>query len=98
MIRSWHILAVLLFTPSVAPADVVVAARTIRLTDVGPPAIIDRNQIVPLIFERAGLRINSEGRSLMRAGPGDIIRVMNLSSRLTVTGKVQPDGRVTVSH
>lgn len=74
------------------------AGRPIRTSDVGPPAIVERNQIVPLIFERNGLRISTEGRSLERAGPGEFIRVMNLSSRTTVTGRVSQDGRILVSQ
>ncbi|MEQ9175559.1 MAG: flagellar basal body P-ring formation chaperone FlgA [Alphaproteobacteria bacterium] len=87
------------------PADVigketrvaVYAGRPLRLADIGPPAVIERNQIVPLIYEQAGLRIVAEGRSLSRAGAGERVRVMNLSSRSTVTGRTGPDGRVFVS-
>lgn len=74
------------------------AGRPIRATDVGPAAIVERNQIVPLIFERNGLRISTEGRSLDRAGPGEFVRVMNMSSRATVSGRVSADGRVLVSQ
>ena len=72
------------------------AGRPIRRSDLGPAAIVDRNQIVPLIFDRNGLRITTDGRSLARAGPGDTIRVMNLSSRSTLFGTVQPDGSIKV--
>ncbi|MFN3207682.1 MAG: flagellar basal body P-ring formation chaperone FlgA [Roseovarius sp.] len=74
------------------------AGRPIRPGDVGPPAIVERNQIVPLIFAANGLRISTEGRSLDRAGPGEYVRVMNMTSRNTVTGRVGPDGRVLVSQ
>jgi len=74
------------------------AGRPITLTDVGPPALIERNQIVPLVYEMNGLRILSEGRSLARAGPGEYVRVMNMSSRTTITGRVMPDGRVRISQ
>lgn len=74
------------------------AGRPIRATDVGPPALIERNQIITLIFDRGGLEIATEGRSLTRAGPGEAVRVMNLASRITVSGRVLPDGRVLVSH
>ncbi|VAV93559.1 Flagellar basal-body P-ring formation protein FlgA [hydrothermal vent metagenome] len=74
------------------------AGRPITLADVGPPALIERNQVVPLIYEMNGLRILSEGRSLARAGPGEYVRVMNMSSRTTITGRVMPDGRVRISQ
>lgn len=74
------------------------AGRPIRRSDIGQPALVDRNQIVPLVFERNGLRITTEGRSLGRAGAGEPVRVMNLSSRNTVSGRVLPDGRIMVSQ
>ena len=73
------------------------AGRPIRPGDVGPPAIVERNQIVPLVFEQGGITIISEGRALARGGEGDVIRVMNLASRITVSGRVRPDGRISVS-
>ncbi len=74
------------------------AGRPIQLSDVGPPAVVERNQLVPLVFEKAGLNISTEGRALDRAGVGELVRVMNLSSRTTVTGKVLADGSITVSR
>ena len=74
------------------------AGRPIRAGEIGPAAIIERNQIVTLIYEQAGLTIAAEGRSLARGGAGDRIRVQNLESRNTVTGTVAEDGTVRVSN
>lgn len=73
------------------------AGRPIRTSELGQPAIVERNQIVPIIFTSNGLRITTEGRSLSRAGSGEVIRVMNLQSRNTVYGKVTSGGQVIVS-
>lgn len=73
------------------------AGRPIRADDLGPPAIIDRNQRVALSYVEGGLAITAEGRALGRGGVGDVIRVMNLSSRATVSGRIDPDGVVRVS-
>lgn len=74
------------------------AGRPIPFDAVGPPAIIDRNQIVPLWFESAGLSISTEGRAMERGGVGDRIRIMNLQSRSTLFGFVQPDGTIKVTQ
>jgi flagella basal body P-ring formation protein FlgA len=58
--------------------------------------VVERNAIVPLVFRRGGLSIQSEGRALDRAGDGDVVRVMNLSSRQTVTGVATASGAVVV--
>lgn len=74
------------------------AGRPVRVGNVGPPAIIERNQVVRLSYLQGGLEITTDGRALDRAGAGDLVRVMNLVSRATVTGRVLPDGTVSVSQ
>lgn len=70
--------------------------RPVRPQDVGTPAIVDRNELVPLVFEGGGLQIRTEGRALGRASAGDVIRVMNLASRNTVTARIGEDGAAYV--
>jgi len=70
--------------------------RPIRLQDVGPPALVDRNEIVILVFEAGGLEIRADGRALSRGAFGDRVRVMNLASRSTLFGTVASDGTVHV--
>ncbi|MFT6676190.1 MAG: flagella basal body P-ring formation protein FlgA [Sulfitobacter sp.] len=72
--------------------------RPIMAGDIGPPAIVTRNQIVKLRFETSGLWIVTEGRALERGAIGDRLRVMNLNSRATLFGQVQPDGSIRVSY
>ena len=72
--------------------------RAVQAHHVGPPTLIERNHIVPLIYLRGGLQIMTEGRALDRAGAGDYLRVMNLGSRATITGRVGEDGRIEVSQ
>ena len=70
--------------------------RPIRPEQVGAPAVVARNQIVPLAFVAGGLTIVTEGRALSRGGVGDLIPVLNLASRNTVQGRVLPDRSVRV--
>jgi flagellar basal body P-ring formation protein FlgA len=74
------------------------AGRPVRAGDLGPPAVVERNQIIPLIYTSSVLTIATEGRAMDRAGPGETIRVMNLSSRNTVTARIGPDGAAYVSQ
>lgn len=73
------------------------AGRPILFDDVGPPAIVDRNQIVHLEYLSSGLKISTEGRALQRGGVGDLIRIMNLQSRATLFGLVQANGTIRVT-
>lgn len=72
------------------------AGRPVRSGEVGPPALVERNQVVPLIYRAGGLVISAEGRALGRAGLGETIRVMNLASRQTVSGRIRADGTIVV--
>ncbi|MDO9639071.1 MAG: flagellar basal body P-ring formation chaperone FlgA [Pseudotabrizicola sp.] len=71
--------------------------RPIRDDQVGPPTVIARNQVVSLSYISGTLAISTDGRALDRGAAGDVIRVVNLSSRNTVHGRVMPDGTVRVS-
>ncbi|MDZ4088333.1 MAG: flagellar basal body P-ring formation chaperone FlgA [Tabrizicola sp.] len=72
------------------------AGKPVRLGDLGPPTLVERNQLVTLVYVSGGLAISTEGRALARGADGDQIRVMNLGSRNTVTGRIGPDGAVYV--
>lgn len=86
------------------PADVVgqearvtlYAGRPIRPGDIGPPAVVERNALVELVYAAGGLSIRAEGRALARGGAGDRVRVMNLSSRTIVVARLAGDGRAHV--
>lgn len=70
--------------------------RPILPEHVGAPALVERNQPVVVFFQNGGLTIATDGRALSRGAEGDIVRVMNLSSRNTISGQVQANGSVVV--
>lgn len=72
------------------------AGKPVRLSDLGAPALIERNQVVTLIYLAGGLAITTEGRASARGSEGELIRAINLASRATVSGRVGPDGAVHV--
>jgi flagella basal body P-ring formation protein FlgA len=73
------------------------AGRPIRPGDIGPPTLVERNELVLLRYRRGPLLITAEGRALGQGSVGDRIRAMNMTSRQPVTGVVAPDGAVEVS-
>ncbi len=76
---------------------VLYAGRPVMAGDVGPPALVERNQIVRLVFRAGPVSILAEGRALGRGGVGDMLSVMNLDSRNTVSGLIGPDGSIHVT-
>jgi flagella basal body P-ring formation protein FlgA len=88
------------------PADVIgqeakttlYTGRPVYVEDIGPPALVTRNQIVLIEYQSAGLRIATEARALQRGAAGDRIRIMNLDSKATLFGRVQENGTIRVSE
>ena len=74
------------------------AGRPILASALGPAALVERNQTVLLIYQSTGLSISTEGRALDRGGEGERIKVMNLTSKATVTGVIGPGGVVYVGR
>lgn len=72
--------------------------RRIDPSTLTPPTLVGRNQIVTIAYERDALRIEAEGRALSAGSAGQIIRVMNNASRVTVSGRVAPDGTIVVQQ
>jgi flagella basal body P-ring formation protein FlgA len=72
------------------------AGKPVQPGDLGPPTLVERNQMVTLVYLSGGLAISTAGRALARGSEGDAVRVMNLGSRNTVTGRIGPDGAVYV--
>ena len=66
--------------------------RPLQSTLLQAPKLVSRNQIVQMNFIRGSLRIVTEARCMTEGAAGDIIRVMNVESRTTVSAQVQPDG------
>lgn len=72
------------------------AGRPIPFANLVPPALVERNQLVSLVFRSGSLDIRVDGRALGRGAEGDEIRIMNLASRSTVFGTVAGPGLVSV--
>lgn len=59
--------------------------------------LVSNGAEVKLIFSEGGLLIMTTGSALQDGSIGDIVRVRNDDSGVTVSGAVQPDGSVRVS-
>jgi flagella basal body P-ring formation protein FlgA len=78
--------------------EVLYAGRPIQPDQVGPPALVMRNQPVQMSYTAGQLQIATEGRALGRAAAGESVRVMNMTSRNTVMAIVQGPSLVVVSN
>ncbi|MGO9771075.1 MAG: flagellar basal body P-ring formation chaperone FlgA [Roseiarcus sp.] len=69
----------------------------IPLAGVDNPRLVANGAEVKLFYMEGGLTIVTSGAALEDGKAGDVIRVRNSDSGVTVTGAVQPDGTVRVS-
>ena len=72
------------------------AGRPVLQSNLGSPTLVQRNQVVSLVYLAGSLAISAEGRALSRGSEGETVRVINLASRTTVSGRIGPDGAVYV--
>jgi flagella basal body P-ring formation protein FlgA len=70
--------------------------RPILASQIRERALIERNQVVRLLYRQGGLTIEIEARALSRAAAGETVRMMNLESKNTISGRVMSDGSVQV--
>jgi len=73
------------------------AGRPVLLSDLGPPTVVRRNDLVTVSYRIDGLLIRVEGRALERGGIGDTVRVMNQTSRATLLTRITGPQNVMVS-
>lgn len=71
--------------------------RPINPAQLRPPLLIDRNDLVTVRFHKGGIDITTEARALEPGAAGQRIRLMNLTSRNTISGYVTADGSVSTN-
>ena len=71
--------------------------HAIPLSGVSNRKVVANGAEVSLIYSEGGLLIMATGAALQDGSIGDIVKVRNSDSGVTVSGAVQPDGSVRVS-
>lgn len=73
------------------------AGQAIKSTDLAKPDLVQRDQNVTLIYDAAGLYLTMRGKALENGTEGDVVNVMNLQSKRTVSGTVVGRGQVSIT-
>jgi flagella basal body P-ring formation protein FlgA len=73
------------------------AGQALRVADLAKPDLVQRDQNVTLIYETAGLYLTVRGKALEGGTEGDVVNVMNLQSKRTVSGTVSGRGQVSIT-
>src|SRR3954471_21713479 len=62
--------------------------QALKAADLAKPDLVQRDQPVTLIYEATGLYLTVRGKALEGGTEGDVVNVLNLQSKRTVTGTV----------
>src|SRR6266851_8639689 len=73
------------------------AGQPLKLADLAKPDLVQRDQSVTLIYESVGLYLTIRGKALEGGTEGDVVSVLNLQSKRTVSGVVVGRGQVSIS-
>ena len=73
------------------------AGQALRTTDLTKPDLVVRDQAVTLIYKAAGIYLTVRGKATEAGTEGDVVSVLNLQSKRTVSGVVVGRGQVSVS-
>ena len=73
------------------------AGQALRVADLAKPDLVQRDDNVTLIYESAGLYLTIRGKAVENGTEGDVVNVLNLQSKRTVSGVVIGRGQVAIS-
>jgi flagellar basal body P-ring formation protein FlgA len=72
------------------------AGQALKVADLAKPDLVQRDQSVTLIYQTAGLYLTTRGKAVDTGTEGDVVSVLNLQSKRTVSGVVTGRGQVTI--
>ncbi|WP_119168026.1 flagellar basal body P-ring formation chaperone FlgA [Algihabitans albus] len=70
--------------------------QPVRISEVGEPVLVEKNQMVLLRVQTAAMQLTAQGRAMEDGARGETIRVINTKSSTIVTGTVTETGLVVV--
>jgi flagella basal body P-ring formation protein FlgA len=73
------------------------AGQAVRVADLVKPDLVQRDQNVTLIYETPGLYLTVRGKAIEGGTEGDVVNVMNLQSKRTISGVVTGRGQVSIT-
>ncbi len=72
------------------------AGQALKGADVSKPDLVQRDQGVTLIYDTVGVHLTVLGKALDNGTEGDVVNVLNLQSKRTISGVVVGRGRVAI--
>ncbi|MCE7887110.1 MAG: flagella basal body P-ring formation protein FlgA [Alphaproteobacteria bacterium PRO2] len=71
--------------------------KPLKTIDLEAPQVITRGDIVTMLFQSGALTLTASGKAMEHGAKGDVIRVVNNSSKKTIEGLVTGEKEVTIT-
>lgn len=81
---------------NMTPRRVAASGKPLSLNDIESPKMVERGDMITLVFENGPMTLTAKGKSLQAGAVGDTIRVSNLESNKNLQGVVTAHREVTI--
>jgi flagella basal body P-ring formation protein FlgA len=71
--------------------------QALKIADLAKPDLVRKDQAVTLIYQASGLYLTIRGKALEAGTEGDVVNVLNLQSKRTVSGVVTGRGLISIT-
>lgn len=79
------------------PRRALKAGETVRQADLAKPILVEKNQLVTVVYASNGLMLSMRGRAQANGSMGDTVRVHNPQSKRMIEGTVSGSAQVTIT-
>ncbi len=79
------------------PRRMISAGQPIKVNDIQAPQVVERGEIVTMIFKRGPLQLTAQGKAMENGAKGDMIRVINTGSNQSIQGTISNPREIIVT-
>ncbi len=73
------------------------AGGLVRAADLAKPEVVQRGEVVTIVYEAGGIVITTRGKAGEAGGVGDTIPVQNIQSKRMLQGTISGPGRISIT-
>jgi len=78
------------------PRRFMASGKPVSMNDLQSPKMVDRGDMITLVFENGPMVLTTKGKSLQAGAMGDVVRVSNMDSNKNLQGVVTAHREVTI--
>lgn len=80
------------------PRRMVNAGKPVRDNELQRPVLVDRGDMVTLVYKTGPITLTAKGKALQGGAAGDLVKFVNIASNRTLDGFISADHEITVAE